>query len=129
MILFILQNAYRSDKHQFKNEEEWSQELANSHTGRRLKEMIPDDMEYKVINSSPMIGDCADSSYNADLTHIEKHINEIKPDVICACGRIAQKGCTELGLDFISAPHPAWRRLSKQYSNDIKRRIKENEKH
>jgi len=26
--------------------------LANSHTGRRLKEMIPDGMEYKVINSS-----------------------------------------------------------------------------
>lgn len=124
MILFILQNAYQSEKHQFKNEEEWNRELANSHTGRRLKEMIPDGMEYKVVNSSPMIGNCADSSYKADLVHIEKLVKEIKPNVICACGKIAQKGCEELGLDFIPAPHPAWRQLSKQCSNDIKEKIK-----
>lgn len=124
MILFILQNAYQSDKHQFKNDAEWSRELASSHTGRRLKEMIPDDMEYKVINSSNIIGNCADSSYDADLEHIKKLVDEIKPNVICACGKIAQKGCKELGLNFIPAPHPAWRRLSKQCSSDIKEQIK-----
>jgi len=124
MILFILQNAYQSDKHQFKNDEEWSRELINSHTGRRLKEMIPNDMEYKVINSSDMIGDCPDSCYDANPLHIQKHINEIKPTVICACGKIAQKGCTELGLNFISAPHPAWRQLSKQQSSFIKEKLK-----
>lgn len=123
MILFILQNAYKSDKHQFKNEEEWSRELTNSHTGRRLKEMIPEGAEYKVINSSGIIGDCPDSRYDADLKHIKIFVDRIKPTIICACGRIAQKGCTELGLDFISAPHPAWRRLSKQCSNSIKEQI------
>lgn len=125
MILFILQNAYQSDKHQFKNEEEWSRELANSHTGRRLKEMIPDGIEYKVINSSNMIGDCPDSSYDADLEYIKNFVGEIKPTIICACGKVAQTGCTKLGLNFISAPHPAWRQLSKQCSNDIKNKIKD----
>jgi hypothetical protein len=120
MILFILQNAYQSDKHQFNNEEEWSRELANSHTGRRLKEMIPEGKEYRVINSSPIIGDCADSCYIADTKHIEKLVNEINPTVICACGKVAQKGCTELGLFFIPAPHPAWRQMSKQQSGVIK---------
>jgi len=125
LILFILQNAYQSDKHQFKNDDEWSRELANSHTGRRLKEMIPDGAEYKVINSSGMIGDCPDSCYNADLIHIQKHIDKIKPIVICACGKIAQRGCKELGLSFIAAPHPAWRQLSKQQSNYIKGQLRE----
>jgi len=124
MILFILQNAYQSNKHQFKNDDEWSRELANSHTGRRLKEMIPDDIEYKVINSSALIGDCPASCYDADLEHIQKLIDEVKPSVICACGKIAQRGCEKLGLEFIPAPHPAWRQLSKKCSNSIKERIK-----
>jgi hypothetical protein len=123
MILFILQNAYQSSKHQFKNDVEWSRELANSHTGRRLKEMIPTGSEYRVINSSKIIGDNPDSCYGADLEHIDRFVNEIKPTVICACGRIAQKGCTDLGLDFIPAPHPAWRRLSKECSTYVRQLI------
>jgi hypothetical protein len=123
MILFILQNAYQSEKHQFKNDEEWSRELANSHTGRRLKEMIPEGKEYRVINSSPMIGDCADSCYVADTEHIEKLVNKINPTIICACGKVAQKGCMKLGLFFISAPHPAWRQMSKQQSGSIKQTL------
>jgi hypothetical protein len=123
MILFILQNAYRSDKHQFTNNDEWSRELANSHTGRRLKEMIPDGMEYRVINSSNMIGNCPDSRYDANLEHMKKFIDEIKPSVICACGKVAQQGCAELGLDFIPAPHPAWRQLSKKCSSNIRKQI------
>lgn len=123
MILFVLQNAYKSEKHQFKNEEEWSRELANSHTGRRLKEMIPEGKEYKVINSSNIIGDNPDSCYDADIVHMKKLVNEINPTVICACGKVAQKGCADLGLIFIPAPHPAWRQLSKQDSNNIKNQI------
>lgn len=123
MILFILQNAYRSEKHPFTNNDEWSKELANSHTGRRLKEMIPDGVEYKVINLSAVIGDEPNSCYEADLKYIKAFIEELKPCVICACGKIAQKACIELGLDFISAPHPAWRQLSKQRSDIIKKQI------
>lgn len=126
LILFILQNAYRSEKHQFKNENEWHRELEKSHTGRRLKEMIPEGAEYRIINSSGYIGDNPDSSYVADIEYMNKFINEIKPNVICACGKIAQSGCEKLGLNFIPAPHPAWRQLSKQCSNEIKEKIKQN---
>jgi len=123
MILYILQNAYKSEKHQFKNEDEWSRELENSHTGRRLKEMIPDGEEYKVINSSGLIGDCANSCYDADLEYMQFLIEKINPNIICACGKVAQRGCEELGIEFIPAPHPAWRRLSKAHSSSIKEKI------
>lgn len=126
MILYILQNAYKSEKHQFKNEDEWSRELEKSHTGKRLKEMIPDGAEYTVINSSGLIGNNADSCYPADLAYIQRWIEKINPSVICACGKIAQKGCEELNIDFIPAPHPAWRRMSKQCSNEIKQKIRRN---
>lgn len=123
MILFILQNAYRSEKHQFTNNDEWSRELLHSHTGRRLKEMIPEGYEYNVINSSPNIGNNSSSIYIADPQYIKTLVNKIKPDIIIACGRIAQDGCTELGLQYISAPHPAWRCLSKEITNNIKTKI------
>jgi hypothetical protein len=123
MILFILQNAYTSDKHPFKNEVEWSRELLRSHTGRRLKEMIPDGVEYRVINASPAIGNNAKSCYDPDTEHIKTLVEQIKPDIICACGRMAQKGCKSLGYDFIETPHPAWRQLSKNKSNEIKEQI------
>ena len=123
MILFILQNAYKSAKHPFTNNQEWSRELLCSHTGRRLKEMIPDNSTYAVINASPLIGDNPDSIYIADTTHILNMIASIKPDVICACGKIAQEGCRKLNLTFIPAPHPAWRCLSKIITTKIRNRL------
>jgi len=123
MILFILQNAYKSEKHQFTNKKEWSRELLRSHSGRRLQEMIPAGAEFKVINASDNIGTHSSSSFKADLNHMTKLINKIKPDIICACGKIAQDGCRELGFDFVSAPHPAWRQLSKKITRDIRRKL------
>ena len=123
MILFILQNAYTSEKHQFKNEKEWSRELQRSHSGKRLSEMIPENVEYRVINASPEIGDNANSIYKADTTHIKRLVKKFSPKVIVACGTIAQAGCELLGLSYISAPHPAWRQLSKEITSEIKRQI------
>ena len=120
MILFILQNAYQNKNHQFSNQEEWSRELTNSQTGRRLKEMIPAGVEFRVINASGFIGDNPNSVSEADTKHMRKLIKQIKPDIICACGKIAQDGCRKLGLDFIEAPHPAWRCLSKETTGNIR---------
>jgi len=119
MILFILQNAYRSEKYNFRNEEEWSSDLMRSQTGKRLKEMIPENSDYRVINSSDKIGNNADSCYNADVSYIQKWIEKIQPRIICACGKIAQDGCEKLGLNFVKAPHPAWRQLSKKETKRI----------
>ena len=125
MILFILQNAYTSDKHPFTNEEEWGRELLRSQTGRRLKEMIPDGVEYKVINASPKIGADPDSLFKADFEHISKNIGKIRPTVIVACGVVAQAACECMGIKCIKVPHPAWRQLSKQITRNIMLELQE----
>ena len=123
MVLFILQNAYKSEKHQFKNEEEWSSELNRSQTGRRLKELIPENVLYRVINASDIIGDHVDSCYAPNLEHLKAWINVIAPDIIVACGKVVQKGCDLLGEKYIKSPHPAWRALSKVHTTSIKNQI------
>lgn len=120
MILFVLQNAYMSDKHRFLNREEWSRELQRSHSGKRLSEMIPDEEEYAVINSSPRIGDNADSCFVGDSAYVLEWVEKLSPDVICACGKVAQDTCNKAKLLFISLPHPAWRALSKETTRFIK---------
>ncbi len=127
LILFFLQNAYRSEKYNFRNEKEWHRDLLRSHTGRRLSEMIPDGADVRVVNANPNIGNNADSCYNPDLRHMEKMIKKYSPDIICACGRMAQQGCSDLGIEFIAAPHPAWRALSKEITMNIKRMLEQYE--
>lgn len=123
-VLYILQNAYRSDKYNFRNKEEWHEDLFRSHTGKRLSEMIPEGVEYYVINSSPNIGSHADSKFPPDNNYISEWYNKIKPDVVVACGKVAQKGCDEIALEYIKAPHPAWRALSKKITKSIRLEIK-----
>jgi hypothetical protein len=123
-VLYILQNAYRSDKYNFRNREEWHEDLFCSHTGRRLSEMIPEGFDYYVVNSSPNIGSHADSKFPPSKEHIIEWYEKVKPDIVVACGKIAQQGCKDAGLEHIKAPHPAWRALSKKITNDIKLRIK-----
>jgi hypothetical protein len=119
-ILFVLQNAYRSEKHQFETHAEWYRELNFSQTGKRLQEMVPDGAVWLVINASPLIGTSASSCYPANTTYILEKIEELKPDCICACGKIAQAGLNTLGIKFYAAPHPAWRALSKKITKQIK---------
>jgi len=119
-ILFVLQNAYTSEKYQFSNEEEWSAALRKSHTGRRLMEMIPLGATYHVINASPNIGDNADSVYEPDHEYIKSWIDSLQPSLVCACGRVATDGLMQLGIEFVPLPHPAWRRLSKYQTSEIR---------
>lgn len=119
-ILFVLQNAYKSDKYNFKNEQEWHRDLDRSHTGRRLKEMIPDGVDAYVINSSPIIGETPGSCFKADENYLKNKITEINADFVCGCGKIAQDGLGKTGIKFIALPHPAWRALSKDHTSYIK---------
>jgi hypothetical protein len=119
-ILFILQNAYRSEKYDFKNDEEWQRDLKRSHTGRRLLEMVPEQAEIIVINASPKIGDQVDACFEADINYIRNKIALHQPDCICACGKVAQAGLEKLSIPFVPAPHPAYRALSKQTTNGIR---------
>jgi hypothetical protein len=124
MILFVLQNAYRSDKYNFKNEEEWSRDLTRCHSGKRLSEMIPNGEDYRVVNASPRIGDDANSKFPPDLEYLSNKIEEIKPDVIVACGVSANYALAKLGRKHVLAPHPAYRQLSKRMTKNIRGKIR-----
>jgi hypothetical protein len=123
IFLFVLQNGYHSEKYHYRNNEEWHDDLHRSFTGKRLCEMMPDNAKLFVIEASTNIGNCADSCFPADIEHIQRKIAQYKPDVICGCGKIAQSGLEQLGVPYISLPHPAWRHLSKDISASIKRKL------
>jgi hypothetical protein len=123
MVLFVLQNGYHSEKYQYRNLEEWSVDLHRSHTGRRLIQYIPQGVEYKVINSTPIVGTDVNSCLDPDLSYMQEWITRLCPDVICACGYVAQKACDELNVKHIKAPHPAWRALSKLKISEIRNQI------
>jgi len=125
IILYILQNAYKSQRYQFKNDEEWHRELLASYSGKRLSEMIPENVDFRVVNASPEIGDSADSVFSPDKKHLKNMIKKHSPDIVCACGKIAQKGCYDLGIEFVPLPHPAWRQLSKDITNRIQENLSE----
>ncbi|MCK5023833.1 MAG: hypothetical protein KAS04_06665, partial [Candidatus Aenigmarchaeota archaeon] len=115
---------YHSDKYQYRSLEEWSCDLHRSFTGKRLLRMIPDNCEHKVINSTPEIGDNAKSMLEPEHEYIKKHIGLFDPKLIVACGKVAQKACEEIGIDYFGIPHPAWRHLSIDMEVKIKSDIK-----
>ncbi len=122
MLLVVLQNAYRNGG-VYISREEWLERLWVSHTGRRLREMLPDGCEPYVINASPQIGTHSGAVYPPDLAHIQAAIDRVRPDTILACGKLAQAGLDQLGVSYIAAPHPAWRRLSKARTAAIREKL------
>lgn len=122
-VLYVLQNAYRTEKYNFKNREEWHGDLLKSHTGKRLSEMIPENCEYFVINASKNIGTHADSKFPPDIEYITNWWNEIQPEIVVACGKVAQEGCDKANIEHIKAPHPAWRALSKEITENIRKMV------
>lgn len=121
MLLVILQNAYR-ETGKYKDRDEWMERMWCSHTGRRLKEMLP-DIEVYVENANPKLGRESNSIFPPDISHLKNVIKVTKPKVILACGKVAQEGLDELGVDYIPAPHPAWRQLSKKDTSRIRKKI------
>lgn len=123
-LLIILQNAYglRADTPL----PVWDRLLWRSYTGKRLKEMLPDEVaDYTVTNASKMIGQDAGSVCPPDKEHIRSMIEFAQPRVILACGKIAQQALTEMGVEFIAAPHPAWRMLTKEMTAAIREQLRQ----
>lgn len=122
-ILVILQCAYGNTLHrrvELRDKTKWLEGLWVCYTGKRLREMLPEDCEVEVCNASLNIGSRATASFPPDTDHILAEIGQSKPDVILACGKIACEGMVGMGLDFVAAPPPAWRQLSKADISKIK---------
>lgn len=116
MLLIILQNTYEH----LTNSPAWKEVFWESYTGKRLREMLPEGIEFVVTNASKTIGDGPASVCRADGAHITAMIERVQPDRILACGKVAQAALEELGIDFLAAPHPAWRQLSKEKTAEIR---------
>jgi hypothetical protein len=129
-ILVVLQNAYRHDAEDSEAEQRWLDGIWllggtgwKSHTGKRLKEMLPDDACVVLTNSSRNVGNKSSAIFPADLEYLAEKIARIKPSIILACGKVAQEAMERLGVEHIRAPHPAWRLLSKEHTARVRREI------
>lgn len=124
-LLIILQNAYgvedgfvpSFDKEIFKN----------SHTGRRLCNAIPMELDVNIINASPQVGEEASSYFAPDIGYVSSKVEEISPDIILACGVNAQKAVREIdiGVPVVKIPHPAYRALSNSMLDEAREKIQE----
>ncbi len=129
-VLFVLQNAWRKSakpgERDVGRESVWDRLLWRSQTGRRLSEMIPDDITFTVVNASALVGNHSSAVYPADQALMAMRLGRIKPAVVVLCGKVAA-GLAPLVEDaqttVIIAPHPAWRALSKEHTARIKTEI------
>lgn len=88
--------------------------FAGCRTGRILKAGLGEEWCRKIVweEASPEIGGEASSVFPADPAHILKVIEEVKPTVILALGKIASDALTSLApknTTLITGPHPTAR--------------------
>lgn len=128
--LFVLQNAWRKSAKpgeiDLARKSVWDRLLWRSQTGHRLKEMIPDNITYEVVNASALVGNYSAAVYPVDKALMAMQLGRIKPDVVVLCGKVAA-GLAPLVEDaqttLVITPHPAWRLLSKENTARIKEEI------
>ena len=86
--------------------------FAGCKTGQVLKSVFgPLCREIVWENASPQIGDFAASKFPADHLHLRAVLDEVKPDIVLAFGRIAGNALTALvpAEKLIIGPHPTAR--------------------
>lgn len=124
-LLVVLQNAWRGNGKEY-TPEEWLPKLWASHTGKRLRKMIPEgNYVVAVTNASPKVGMTAAAAFPPDLIHLRAIITEFQPRVILGCGRLAQHGLECLDVTHVQAPHPAWRRLTNERVAEVRTVLEE----
>lgn len=122
-ILAVLQNQW------FKDPEAWERSIARHHTmrrrmiafalfrgcktGRVLKSVFGEELCHDIVweEASPKVGGHSASVFPADPVHLNAIIDEVKPNVVLAFGRIASDALQEIVRHsrLIVGPHPAAR--------------------
>lgn len=126
-LLVVLQCPWRKGRLENGwNPQVWRKELGSSRTGVRLQEALPaETFEVVVCNASPALADSPDGIFPADLGHLRRVVRRTEPDVILACGRVAQKAMAEISpaIPVVAMSHPAYRLLSNQKTAEIKSQL------
>lgn len=98
----------------------WLKALRSSRSGQRLNvlEQAATGIDLWYDNTTPIVGDCADSVIKPDLSHISFLLYEQNPDCIIACGKqsakVMEKFAYEMARPLLIVPHPAYRVLSNE---------------
>ena len=122
--MVVLQNAYGVEAGyvpSFKKEN-----FRKCHTGIRLKHAIPEDINIRIINSSPLVGRESSANFKPDRDYVEKMYREIGPDIILACGVNAKKVIDSIDVDVpvIKMTHLAYRALTNKTLEEVKEMIR-----
>ncbi len=130
-VLFVLQNAWRrgavaGELESDHEQRAWTRGLWRSMTGKRLREMIPEDLmiagTFEVVNASLFVGKTSQSVFPADKVLMTLRLARYNPHLVVLCGRIAETLAPlldECGQHYLVTPHPAWRMLSKERTAQI----------
>jgi hypothetical protein len=123
-LLIVLQNAYGVEEGYIPS---YDDAIFRIHTtGRRLKEAIPDGIDFTIINSNPKIGEKSNSYFPPDANHVNREIAKFNPKVILFCGCNGKILMDEIKFEnSVHMPHPAYRALTKKITSDTKKKIKE----
>jgi len=114
-VLVVLQNAYtKGALAEGYHPSTWRRELLCSRSGRRLARALP-DVGVSYTNSSRTLGDGPDSRHAADVGHLRRRIRQVQPDIILACGKVAEAAVAEVWSgSCVVIPHPASRSLTNE---------------
>jgi hypothetical protein len=87
--------------------------FAGCRTGRILKAALGEEWCQKIVweEASPEIGGKASSVFSADPMHLRALLDEIKPDIVLALGKIASDALKKLvpPHQLLIGPHPTAR--------------------
>lgn len=86
--------------------------FAGCRTGQVLRQVFGDRCNAITWEeASPAIGGQSSSCFPADLVHLQALLNEVKPDIVLAFGRIASDALVQLvpASKLIIGPHPTAR--------------------
>ncbi len=127
VLLVILQCPWRKGRLENGwNPRVWAKMLWLSQTGRRLLEALPAGAyEVKVCNANPSLADTPDGVFPPDRKHLRRVLRRVRPDVILACGKVANEALTQIEVTapVVEMPHPAYRLLSRRTTGDVKARL------
>jgi uracil-DNA glycosylase len=86
--------------------------FAGCRSGQVLKQVFgPRCRDIIWENASPEIGDHASSKFPADIPHLRAMLEEVKPDVVLALGRVASEALLPIvpRAKLLIGPHPTAR--------------------
>ncbi|MEW6617430.1 MAG: uracil-DNA glycosylase family protein [Patescibacteria group bacterium] len=123
-LLVVLQNPWAKEGFEKWNPGIWKKKFKTSFSGKRLFGEIIPPKKFKIYftNANPTIGKTSSSNLPPIISHIQKRIDTVRPDIILARGKNAHSAVISIGGGVVIMPikHPAHRLFSKEETAEIR---------